>query len=687
MKRDLAMPRGLRALVGGLAFVVLLVLAAPFDAAPLNGGLMPATTPDTHRSFAVEAASTDAAVVEAAYRSTSSVRVAAAPVADRAEETGRSAPGHVAQANPPSLSIDRGGPERDLRDLSARLRPFRPGSPVPLQSIPYRVGQVDTFWVADQVNSSYVLIAAEIGYVSPHAYFYVERGIDVNQAMFEQSAEVFEREVLPLVLRHFGFDEASLGGQRITILHAHIPGGVAGYFSTIDEYPKTVNPFSNERVMIYISTDAAPFGTREYTATLAHELQHLFHSLASPGEEAWINEGASELAMDLVEGRQESPKLAFERRPDTQLNAWVQGSSSLVHYGASYAFLKYLSERFGLDAVSELVHIRNSGIAGVEQLLSRRAPGLSFDGLFADWAVANYLDDTSVSEGRFGYRDLDIHASAEKVTSVPWRRRANVSQYAAEYYELPSIDGRVTLRFYGEPQTRLLPNGRRPGYYQWWSGRADGMDSTMTRELDLTGVTKATLRFRTWFDIEKDFDYAYVEVSRDGGRTWNTLRGRHNTMSNPNGASFGYGYTGHSGMGDQAGWVWEEIDLGSYVGSRLLLRFEYVTDDAVSGPGFAIDSISVPEIGWRQSADDDSGWTYDGFVRTGNSVAQRFAVRLVRVGPGEPEVISLALDEQQESEYQFLSSAAERYTLVVAATADWTLEAATFEISLEQSID
>ena len=42
--------------------------------------------------------------------------------------------------------------------------------------------------------------------------------------------------------------------------------------------------------------------------------------------------------------------------------------------------------------------------------------------------------------------------------------------------------------------------------------------------VDLRQVSGATLRFWTWFDIEADYDYGYVEVSVDGGKRWSPAR-------------------------------------------------------------------------------------------------------------------------------------------------------------------
>ena len=50
-----------------------------------------------------------------------------------------------------------------------------------------------------------------------------------------------------------------------------------------------------------------------------------------------------------------------------------------------------------------------------------------------------------------------------------------------------------------------------------------------------------------WYDLETDYDYAYVEVSADGGKTWDILANEHTTITNPSGNSYGPGFTGASG--------------------------------------------------------------------------------------------------------------------------------------------
>ena len=58
-----------------------------------------------------------------------------------------------------------------------------------------------------------------------------------------------------------------------------------------------------------------------------------------------------------------------------------------------------------------------------------------------------------------------------------------------------------------------------------WGNAEDAIDTTLTRPLDLTAATAPVLTFKTWFDIERWYDWGYVCVSTDGGATWEALPG------------------------------------------------------------------------------------------------------------------------------------------------------------------
>ncbi len=100
-----------------------------------------------------------------------------------------------------------------------------------------------------------------------------------------------------------------------------------------------------------------------------------------------------------------------------------------------------------------------------------------------------------------------------------------------------------------------------------------------------------------------------------------TLSGHHPAHAdNPSGNSYGWGYNGLSG--GSGVWIEETVDLSSYAGEVVQLRFEYITDAAVHGEGLLLDTISIPEIGYSSDFEsDDGGWTAEGFVRIMNQLA------------------------------------------------------------------
>lgn len=573
-------------------------------------------------------------------------------------------------------------PQRDLYALSSRLKGLTIAPPTPGIPLARQIGQVETFWISDQEHNTHFQITATLRYITPHSYFYVDNAVSYEADSLKQAAETFENKILPTNLRLFGdfWRPGPDGDIRLTILNTRTPGA-GGYYSSADEYPSTVNPYSNQRRMIYIDVKAYPIGTERYLGVLAHELQHAIHWQADPDEDGWVNEGLSELAMRLNGFPVGGPERAFARQPDTQLNTWSdQPAANTEHYGASYLFLSYFHQRFGEEALRDLVREPANGIAGFEAVLAKRAPGLRFADLFRDWVIANYLDDPNLAGGIYGYRDVDVRASlAATHTKLPVAQTAQVHQFAADYIELRPPQANATLYFTGTTFVPLLPVLPHSGQGQWWSNRGDDMNSTLTREVDLRGLTRATLRFSLWYDIEKDWDYAYVEVSEDGGRTWRTLPGRYTTDTNPIGHNYGYGYTGKS-----EGWKEEEIDLTPYAGKKILLRFEYVTDDAVNNPGLALDNICIVETSLCDGAEaPGSEWEAHGFVPVGGLLPQTFIVQVIAFGE-QVKVNQLPLDAANRGALPLseLGSSLQRVVLVVAATTPVTTEQAQYEYAV-----
>ena len=71
----------------------------------------------------------------------------------------------------------------------------------------------------------------------------------------------------------------------------------------------------------------------------------------------------------------------------------------------------------------------------------------------------------------------------------------------------------------------------------------------------------------------------------------------------------------------------EEVDLSAYAGKKVLVRFEYVSDDATSLTGMAVDNIEIPEIGFRDGVDSEAAVESEGFKRIERPMEQQFIVQ------------------------------------------------------------
>ena len=321
------------------------------------------------------------------------------------------------------------------------------------------------------------------------------------------------------------------------------------------------------------------------------------------------------------------------------------------------------------------------GITGYENVLQRNNTGLKFDDVFQDWLIANILNDPSLDK-RFGYKDLRTKPIAQSTAgSLPWKKNLEVSEYAAQYIDIkaPSRAGDYTLSLQGATGVKIANADPHSGKYVWYSNRGDDSDMTLTHAFDLSGLTRATLSAWVWYDIEKDFDYGFVEVSSDNGATWDTLKGQHTVDTNPNGTNYGNGYTGRDSK-----WYQENFDLSKYAGKRILARFEYITDDAFNATGMLVDDISIPELNYSDSVENgDGGWQADGFVRVNNFLPQKYSVQLIRFG-ARTTVERITLDAGNSAQVSLKNFGGDlsRAILVISGLTPVTTETTPFDVSI-----
>lgn len=155
----------------------------------------------------------------------------------------------------------------------------------------------------------------------------------------------------------------------------------------------------------------------------------------------------------------------------------------------------------------------------------------------------------------------------------------------------------------------------------YYSGAGNNLDNFMYKSFNL--APGASLSAKVNFNIELDWDYAYLVVSTDGGTTWTNVHTNLSTNTSPNSQNFGEGITGSTG----GNWVDLTADLSAFTGN-VLLGFRYWTDPFVAPFGFMVDAINISGFP-LDGAESDTGWTFDGFrISTGteSSLASHYYV-------------------------------------------------------------
>ena len=576
-------------------------------------------------------------------------------------------------------------PDRDLLELARQMRwrgqePDATETPQPQD---WQVGQAKEFWTLDYPRRTMVSNEFRLLAISDSAYWWSDAVDDVADDGLARTVKSAEEQVFPGVEAVFASGQEP---ERIHVINGRIPG-VGGYVSGSDQYPMSVAPYSNEVPAIYINTRAAAYGDDRLLSILAHELQHVIHQIADESEATWLNEGLAELAVT-ESGFQAGSMYGYLRRPNVSLVNWPDDLSSNVglNYGAASLFAHYIRQHYApTGGLQDLLAIDSDGIAAVDEFLtSRGAEGTAqvaanFHSVFADWMVANLLDEDS---GRHGYEGLDIQASiTERQDAAAEGPHGTLDQYGIDYVHIRDINDGVTVHFEGVGTAALLPTEVDGDC--WWSNRGDTISATLTRRMKVPEAApdglEPMLTYRYWHDIEEEWDYLYVSASLDGGKTWEVLQATGTTDANPVGNSYGYGYTGDSG-----GWKDGKASLDPYAGRDALVRFHYVTDDAINGPGMCIGDI---EISGDADLTDAEDWIPDGFVLVNNRVRQDWIVWVIVEG-SEPLALRMDLTRNPAEDLLIGSVPLEgmsdrRVVVAVAPVAPATMQPGVYRVWVE----
>ena len=476
---------------------------------------------------------------------------------------------------------------------------------------------------------------------------------------------------------------------------------IAGFFSSgfnelLDRNVMTVDAFDwlhrtgatppNEPVPgdLCENKSARPF---LYESVFAHEYQHLLEYYQDSNEALWVNEGLSDWARTLT--RYTDPRLPITDQgfdshiqcflgylgietpanpvprqggPENSLTVWGdQGNGEILcDYGATASLMELIRDDYGKAFMTKLHRFDANGLRGLTRalrsagsedtardVLHRWAAAVALDGVLDDGAV---LHGGSPADYRVPTLDATINWDTEEAYASPGAppngsdyvrlREANGSYIAAGNIRKIEFDGAehhaaAPLAWEVDPS----PPGQ-VGDPAFFSGSGHNLNRAMVRRVTVP-EGGASLTFETRYSLEEYYDYGYVEVSTDGGRTYEKLSNNNTIPDNSGRPSF----TGNSGCPEgtygngtcSPRWVSQTFDLTQFGGREIIIGFRYVTDVEGASAGWWIDDVSVGATSLGDGTNLD-GWSSPSGIDPVEIAG--FTVMLVAYTPGQNAYIT-----------------------------------------------
>ena len=409
------------------------------------------------------------------------------------------------------------------------------------------------------------------------------------------------------------------------------------------------------------SAPARPF---LYEGVFAHEYQHLLHSYVDPDETTWVNEGLSDFAIDVTgydfPDRPVS-QIGFDSHlqcfmgnlvtqtdanpnprgggPENSLTSWSdQGDGEILcDYGAAFSFMEYLASQYGTSFMSRLHRADGNGLDGLQEVLGSRATSQQ---VVHRWAVAMAIDavldrGTTLRNGvggslyQISAMNAGINWDNADAYSTPGAP-PNGSDYvrlrngSGDYLDTSSIN---SISFEGDKNLPALPvewvvdvnpfgHAANPALY---SGSGDSLDRAIVKSVAVPAGSPALTfdsQWNTEVDAQGGWDYGFVQVSTDGGATYDSIACT-DTSSSPNPGAIATVQNNLPGFnGDSNGWQAESCSLAPYAGQAVLVAFRYVTDSNTRGSPTGNDR-GVPDGWWVDNVGVGSTPLSDGSTLAG----------------------------------------------------------------------
>jgi hypothetical protein len=422
-----------------------------------------------------------------------------------------------------------------------------------------------------------------------------------------------------------------------------------------------------------------------YEGTFAHEYQHLLESYEDSDEVNWVNEGLSDWAQSLVGYVKPSTPIQqigydshiqcflgwlsvqtpanpnpYKGGPENSLTRWGdQGDGEILcDYGAAYTMMEFLAGRYGVKFMSALHDDDGNGFAGLQDVLDNTGHHkVESSEVLHDWSLMVALDGLIDDGAKIKGNPKEKKVTAPTLdATINWDNpdaydSPGAPSNGADYVRLRDSGGQYLtggqigeLSFQGQSTLPTRPvmwtvdsapplggasSTSGPALY---SGADDNRDEAIVRAITVPTGADANVSFDALWNEELGWDFGFVQVSTDGGGTYDSVACTDTTTeTNPDAFPTAQdnvpGFSGYSGA-----WLHQTCDLAAYAGQSVLIAFRTFNDEASLGtsedvpPGFWVDNIAV---GGTSLSDGSTLTGWKSFSETKPNTVAGFTVYIV----------------------------------------------------------